>query len=440
MPYAMALSAVLLVYQTAASQSRKPAIVLQPATAQMDDVVRIELLGLSPKQKVTLRSQMDQRGQKWQAQAVFVAGSDGKVDVSKQAPSEGSYSGIDAMGLIWSMKPVGDPPKEQPPPLKVTDPRLTRFELEVDGKVVAQAELKRYLARPGVRVSDVHENGLVGKLFEPAVKGRRPALLVLTGSEGGIREPEAAMLASRGYTAFALAYFGIEGVPKQLVNIPLEYLKKGIDYLKTRDGVDADRLGVVGGSKGGELALVLGATFPEIKAVVAYVPSHVVWSGIGGTFTDPSWTYEGKPLPYVKTRPGPAFFAQLSAKKPLVLLDLYVAGLKDEESVSKALIPVEKIKGSVLLVSGGDDQMWPSALMADKVMERLKEHKHPHPILHLKYAKAGHGIPTAYAPLSSALPGGGRFELGGTDAANAEALADSRPKMLEFLKKNLDRK
>jgi dienelactone hydrolase len=52
--------------------------------------------------------------------------------------------------------------------------------------------------------------------------------------------------------------------------------------LKRHPMVDAVRVAAVGNSKGGELALLLGATYPQdVKAVVGYAPSAVVWEGIG---------------------------------------------------------------------------------------------------------------------------------------------------------------
>jgi dienelactone hydrolase len=420
------------------AQPAKPAIDIYPEAPLLDESIRLRLSGLPTKKTVTVRAQTVLRGQLWSAQAAFVADEHGKIDISKQSPTAGSYSGADPMGLFWSMEPTKTPPpKDLPIAAKITDPRVTLLTVEIDGKMVASASVKRWLAGPGVRIRDVRIQGLVGKLFEPEKKGRHPTLLVLSGSEGGVNETEAALLASRGYTTFALAYFGTEGLPKELVNISLEYLKKGIDWLKKQDSVDSGRLGVIGGSKGGELALVLAAKFPEFKAVVAYVPSHVVWSGIGGTFQDPSWTYDGKPLPYVATRPTLAFFAAMGGKKPVPLLDLYQSGLKDEEAVRKAIIPVEKINGALLLVSGKDDQMWPSALMAGKVIERLKTHRFAHPYQHLSYEGAGHAIVNAYIPMRMTITAG-RFALGGSPEANARAMADSRKTVLRFLKDNLD--
>ena len=64
--------------------------------------------------------------------------------------------------------------------------------------------------------------------------------------------------------------------------------------------MSGERVGVIGTSRGGELVLLLGATFPQVVAVVANVPSHVVWRR-GGTRS--AWTYRGEPLPAVPPRP-----------------------------------------------------------------------------------------------------------------------------------------
>src|SRR5699024_11289262 len=55
--------------------------------------------------------------------------------------------------------------------------------------------------------------------------GPLPTIVVLGGSEGGLSESSAALLASHGFNTFALAYFGIEDLPKELVNIPLDYIE-----------------------------------------------------------------------------------------------------------------------------------------------------------------------------------------------------------------------
>jgi acetyl esterase/lipase len=137
---------------------------------------------------------------------------------------------------------------------------------------------------------------------------------VLGGSEGGLLgEGVAATLARRGYAALALAYFGTRSLPSELVEIPVEYFAEALRWRRLRpDEADGDRVALMGGSKGGELALLLGATYPEdIRAVVGYVPSGVVYQGVS---FDPwyyvrgvrsSWTSRGKSVPFVDASPGP---------------------------------------------------------------------------------------------------------------------------------------
>jgi dienelactone hydrolase len=193
----------------------------------------------------------------------------------------------------------------------------------------------------------------------------------------------------------------------------------------------------MGGSKGGELALLLGATSPALKAVVAYVPSHVVWQGISEhPVNQSSWSYQGRALPFVPSRMTPAFAAQFGTQGPIKLLDLYLPSLATQEAVKRATIPVEKIRGAVLLISGKDDQMWPSSLMADRVIEQLIAHAHPYPFAHHAYESADHHIGYAYLPTAGSASGP-MWVYGGTAAGNARAQADSWPKVLDFLRAHL---
>jgi dienelactone hydrolase len=62
---------------------------------------------------------------------------------------------------------------------------------------------------------------------------------------------------------------------------PLEYFERAIEWLKSQPEVDTNCIAVVGNSKGGELALLLGVTYPEdVRAIIGYAPSAVVWQGI----------------------------------------------------------------------------------------------------------------------------------------------------------------
>jgi len=126
---------------------------------------------------------------------------------------------------------------------------------------------------------DVHEGGVVGRFYAVAGAARHTGVLMLTGSGGGYAdEPAARDLARAGYPVLALAYFrDREGRPpeleqKELRNVPLEYVFRALDWLEARPEVRADRIAVMGESRGAELALMIGALRPDVTAVIAFSP------------------------------------------------------------------------------------------------------------------------------------------------------------------------
>lgn len=427
-----------------AQMSTPPKITVDPDFGLIDNRVAIRATGLGPNEPVTVRATMnDARKREWSSQATFTSDANGAIDLFKQAPISGSYKDIDPMGLLWSMQLGSELPPEQQSPIAfvfdLSQPLMTKFELMSEGKSLASCMLKRLMLDPQIKVSDIREDGVVGQLFLPPGVGPYPGIIVLSGSDGGINRSDAALLSSRGFAAFALAYFKAEGLPENLVEIPLESLKKGIDWFRKHERIDGNKIAVFGGSKGGELGLLLAATFPEIRAVVSYAPSHVVWQGIAGAGPPPdksSWTYQRSPLPYLRGVPTPTFLGQFAKPQPLRLIDLYEPALTKTEEVEKAAIPVEKINGPVLLISGDADEMWPSAKMGDQIVERLKKHNFTHPYEHMKIAGAGHAIRKGCLPAAGTVHNG-RFAFGGTEAANAKAQADTWPRVLRFLRQSL---
>jgi dienelactone hydrolase len=389
----------------------------------------------------------------WSSYASFRADASGAIDVSSQPTLSGTYDGVDQMGLFWSMTGQIDDGKGLPSFMKT--PLTTTVTAEVGGEVVASATLERTHLAPGVRVIPVREQGLVGTLFRPDGDGPRPAIIVLGGSEGGLWESPAALLASHGYVALALGYFGIEGLPQDLVRIPLEYFETAIGWLQAHEGVASDRLAVMGGSRGGELALLLGATFPQIKAVIGVVPGGVVYPGIRRKLTltellrdRPAWTYRGAPVPYLpigRTLRGAVTYGwKWLLRRPIALAPFYLAAMKDQGGLERAAMPVERINGPVLLISAQDDQIWPSSLLSEIAMERLARHNHPYPYQHVSYPRAGHvfGIPPYL--LATVTKGrhpqtGAVYLTGGNPKDNAFAAADSWLRILRFLEESFGR-
>jgi dienelactone hydrolase len=274
-------------------------------------------------------------------------------------------------------------------------------------------------------------DGLVGELHLPPGPGRSPGLLILGGSEGGHGPAYrfAKTFADRGFASLGLAYFADPGVPATLENVPLEYFARAIDWLSAQPGVDPKRIGIFGGSKGAEAALLIAARDKRIKAVVAGVPSSVAWQGYNpANFTNPgpSWIEGGKPVP----------FAPYDRSAPFRgLLDLYQRSLA--KAPAGAVIPVERIQGPVLLVSARDDKLWPSAAMGDAVIARLDKAKFPYAHRNLAYDSAGHAGFGEPLPPGTVVPPALLAQTGGTAEGNLAMRADAWPKILAFLDETL---
>jgi dienelactone hydrolase len=319
-----------------------------PPQALCDEVVVIRATGLPPNEPVTIQAALVDGAQKhWSSQAEFIADPQGVVDASRQAPVKGSYKEVSAMGLIWAMKPE-DKDAMRYSPQRDLGTQSIEFQLLLGGKSVARTQFEQRKVADGVRQVKV-QGELHGVLFVPGANGRYPGVLVL--GRGGSPQELAAWLASHGFAAFALAYFGYEDLPKDLEAIPLEYFGRALAWMKQRPEIMDDRIAVLGNSRGGELALQLGSMYPQIRAVVAYVPANVRFGG-NGSRVPYAWTWQGHPLAYILPRRG--------------LFDNPAGALQ-------AQIAVEQTHGPVLLISGDEDQTWPSSMMASAIVNRLKD-------------------------------------------------------------------
>lgn len=265
---------------------------------------------------------------------------------------------------------------------------------------------------------EVAADGLVAQFIRPTTAGRHPAILILGGSEGGSAGVRrlAAPFAAQGYAVLALSYFATEGLPRNLDQIPLEYFRTALRWLAARAEVDPARIGVYGISKGGEAALLVGTRNPELRAVAAGVPSNVAWQGIirPGWDNRSSWSEGGRPLPYLAYDFSRGFTS---------ILALYEGALATAAQHPEAEIPVERINGPVLLISGRQDRLWPSTPMSEAVVARLRAHNFRFPVSHLAFADAGHAVASPPA-LGQSSMGPDSF-VGGTDEGNARGRVEA---------------
>lgn len=418
---------------------------ITPEDALIDVPRRIALDGLAPGEQVEVAScTLRGAGVPWRAAARFVADAEGTVDLWRDAPVAGSYQGVSAMGLVWAQVPDTAGARElfdaEPAAALATDILARR---DGDARPVRGGFVQR-LAAAGVTRREVREEGLVGTLFLPAGPGPHPAVMILNGSGGGINEPRAALYASHGYAAFALGYFKAPGLSDYISATRLEYFETALAWmhrtLKPLQGFVA----LSGQSRGGELVLLLGTLFPaSVSAVIGYVPGAVVHCAQNACDPalgreGPAWIFRGRPLPHVWENNRTATWAPWDqGPEPRRHADALLTALQDPEAVERARIPVEKIRGPVMVLSATDDGSWPSSLYGRMVTERLAQFGHPHAVAHLDFEGAGHSILFPFVPttqLAYAHPVSGRRSTsGGTPAHNAHADEASWQGVLRFL-------
>lgn len=308
----------------------------------------------------------------------------------------------------------------------------------------------------------INDCGLVGNLYCPDVQlGKLPGVILLSGSDGGIPGtnaiPESFIeaLVANNLIVLALAYFGIECLPENLENIELEYFENAISWLKLRPQVKEDSIGIIGQSRGGELALILGTLFSaQIKAIVACAPSSMMCGGFPHP-NKPAWRYQGQSLsPYLGglsnsyadltelddlTHAAARKLITDSAnteKSPFIVAELFAARTL-QNTDNSATIPVERIKCPLLLLSGDQDTIWPSNYYCQLIMNRLDKCNSTIPRKHMNYGNAGHGVIASYN--GSIYHHVGKFwcTLGGSIDGNDVANRKSLSEVLSFFNKNL---
>ena len=328
-------------------------ITIQPDAPTVDSELRIRLTGVPQGNVVTVRSSAaDGWGRPLGAHATFEADDGGEVDVATHAPTAGTYASASPMGLVWSMSPVPGAPRDDLPH-GILPPAALTLTAELGGSAIATTTVDRLRLPEDVTRTPIREHGLVGTLFHPIDDGPRPAVILLGGSEGGLHELDAALLANHGFAVLALAYFGADGVPPFLVDIPLEYFETAIDSLRAHPTVGDGPVGVIGGSRGGEAALLIGSMLDGVGAVVSTVGSGVLTQGIGPGATleeivgtpVPSWTWRGKPLPYLRNQITPELRQQVASGGPVGLGLVFEPGMADAAEVEACAIPVRESAG-----------------------------------------------------------------------------------------------
>ncbi len=137
--------------------------------------------------------------------------------------------------------------------------------------------------------------------------------------------------------------------------------------------------------------------FYDLSCVIVRVPSHFISEGLAmsGKSKNPSgtscWSYKGKELP----------FAPYKCRKinPIKLLlqekELHLITINSDKDVTEdPIIPVEKIKAPILILSAVKDAVWSSHESGLYIEKRLRENNFSYPYKHIAFPNINHAMLT----------------------------------------------
>lgn len=215
-------------------------------------------------------------------------------------------------------------------------------------------------------------------LSGPSIDEPRTMIVVLGGSEGGYstaKSPLVMNLLLAGHRVAALGYHGATGTPKHLQEISIDAVAARIAALSNAAGTSTGCIGIIGTSKGGELALLLASLTNTGDVYVAITPSDVVWQASNPSLRrKSSWTHSGQPLPFIKY---PRFSrATLKALRDVGQAgELHSLALRKAKNFEAARIPIEQATVPILMQAGSQDELWPTKEMSERLMARLATDK-----------------------------------------------------------------
>ncbi|XP_067349424.1 acyl-coenzyme A thioesterase 2, mitochondrial-like isoform X3 [Channa argus] len=329
---------------------------VHPSRGLVDEKFIVLVQKVPPGFQLTVHSlHQCEDGHYWQAFAHHTANATGTVNVAEDPSLGGTYSGVEPVGLLWSLSPVpGSQPglrlrkKNVQTPIEVTISVYQGHQTEgfVGQIPLASVVVERWYMAPGVRRISISEGGLSVRatLFLPPGPGRFPGILDLWGGGVNLMEYRAALLASHGFASMALDYLTCNHLQKTGNMAGMEYFEAAYKVLQQHPDVISSRIAVLGLSLGTSITLKLAAYSQVVKprCAVCISGSHV--QPVEGSVADI--------FAYCKKN---ASNIRFSEEKQIISRDLLPIPTDPMLKVD-----VGQLQCPLLLVVGEDDQTWPT--------------------------------------------------------------------------------
>lgn len=185
---------------------------------------------------------------------------------------------------------------------------------------------------------------------------------------------------------------------------PLERIGRAMAFLKSHGN---QKVGIVGASTTGMMALVAAFFFPDITLSIAMTPPDFIMEGFYREKKDcadewpsdgSSLTWQGQPLPYLPyAYRHPQYWQQVMAdskasgdkiaSRPMFEESERLHPVREEEKIK-----VETIRGKVVFVGAEDDVLWDTCKYIRRMLARLEELPHDCAVEALLYEHGTHFV------------------------------------------------
>ncbi|KAL3044460.1 hypothetical protein OYC64_012869 [Pagothenia borchgrevinki] len=413
---------------------------VQPSRGLVDEKFTVLVQNLLPGFQLTIHAlHQCEDGHSWEAFAHYTADATSIVNVSQDPSLGGTYSGVEPMGLLWSLRPVPGSKTglrwrrmNVQTPMGVTISVYQGHQTEgfLDQVLLASVVVERWFMAPDVRRVPITEGRLTATLFLPSGPGPFPGLLDLWGGGGKLVEYRAALLASHGIASLALNYLTPQFTRETGKMVDNDYFETAYRVLEQHPQILGSRIAMLG--------LSLGTAFTLRMAVYSQVVKLRCAVCISGCHVQP---IDG-PVEQIN-----ALFNKNIDK---IHLD------KDNQSIFRDMllpiptdpslkVDVGRLQCPLLLVVGEDDQNLPTYESAIDMREMMERAGNSHLLTVLSYKNTGHLIEPPFTPFVRASifrtvtnPPLTMMALwGGELVAHCLAQEDAWRKTLVFLRENL---
>ncbi|RYC74170.1 hypothetical protein G112A_00276 [Candidatus Nanosynsacchari sp. TM7_G1_3_12Alb] len=377
------------------------------SSALVDEPICAVVRDLPPCRRVTIAvSTIDHERRQWSRAFDALVDFSGELDLNR-ASQWGDRFEYDPHGLVHQL--TADDSVRWTDRISYSLQPLTVL-IEVfdttSGGLLAKAEFVRTFTSPSVIFEEWRTDDIKANFYKPISARDRRSVIVIPGAWGGYDwcNQIASLIAAHGRPALALAYFdwrAEDGLPSSIDSISLEYLQNAACRLHNETEVDSAWTGVIGMSKGAEYALAWASHDPDVDELVALSPTLYAWESVREGGTPPvrsSWTYGGRPLPFLRFDADQEFYDSLDKT---LLKKFHDRAVKNASHGSSARLPVENIMARTLLVWQESDTLWPAGLMGMEIVRAMEESNKAALVKYVAAPGCGHAIFAAGVPANN---------------------------------------